>query len=174
MEKQNENQVVEPVEGKEQETNKEMDVVKKYDDNDLNNLLVKERAKMLKDLGVEDTKKAKEFIQKMKDQEEANKTELQKKEEELQAVQGQLNTKDQQIFELNAKFQAIELGVSNEYVDEAIVLAKAKTTEEKDFATALGEVVEKFPNFKNEKTPAKFGAETQVQKQENKKTNNWW
>lgn len=168
-----EKKVVEPEQGKEQETNKEAKVGKIYDDNDLNNLRVKERIKILTDIGVEDITKAKEFVQKMKNQEEANKSDLQKKEEELQAVKGELSTKDQEIFDLKAEKKARALGIKDDYLEEVVVLAKAKTNSEKDFDTALKEVADKFGSFQND-SATKFGAEGKEQDTGIKKQKNWW
>ena len=149
------------------------EVAKKYSDTDLNNLVVKERAKILKDLDVDDVKTAKEFIAKVKAQEEANKTDLQKKDDELTAVTGKLATKDQKIFDLEAEGKARDAGIKKDFIAEAIVLAKAKTTEEKDFDTALSEVVAKFDNIKGDGT-VNIGAEGNEQGTKVETKKNWF
>jgi len=169
-----EEKAVEPevkTEGKEQETNKPE---KKYDDTDLNNLLVKDRAEYLKkEFGIDDPKKAKEYIKQMKDQEEANKTELQKKEDELQDIKAKLAKQEGDNFILNAKIKAQGLGIKEEFVDDVITLAKNKTTDEVDFDTALTEVIAKYENFKGD-TAVKIGTEPQDKTESPKKQNTWW
>lgn len=165
------------VEGTESVT-KEQEVksVVKYTDDDMNNIIKKKEIKhdenIAKTLGTETVEEAAKIVAEYNKIKEAQKTEGEKRDEELLAVKDKLSSKDQRIFELESKMKANELGIDTDFLEDAIILAKAKTTEDKDFDTALTEIAERF-STKKEK--GKFGLETNPTKEKiEKKPQKMW
>ena len=148
----------------------------KYTDEDLNNLIKKNKIKIEEDLrsklGVESLDKATEALKELNEIKESRKTEQEKKDEELLAVKNELTAKEQKIFELESKMKAKSLGISDDFLEDAIILAKAKTTADKDFDTALSEIVSKFQISKKEKES--FGVQITETEKEIKKTPRMW
>ena len=70
-----------------------------------------------------------------------------------------------QINGLKEEMLISQLGVSEDYKEDFLTLAKAKVTESKDFTTAAKEVLDKNPNWRNLQEPIKMGTEKSEQKQ---------
>lgn len=94
----------------------------------------------LKDLGVEDADALKGIVTKHKETEEANKTELQKKEDALTETTKELAREREGRILAEAKLSAVQLGAKPELVDDLVVVAKAKVTKEKDINAVIAEI----------------------------------
>ncbi|WAX12205.1 hypothetical protein CS266P3_00008 [Clostridium phage CS266P3] len=94
----------------------------------------------LKDLGVEDADALKGIVTKHNETEEANKTELQKKEDALTETTKELAREREGRILAEAKLSAVQLGAKPELVDDLVVVAKAKVTNGKDINAVIAEI----------------------------------
>ena len=97
-------------------------------------------AEYLKSLGVEDSESLQAIVKKAKEDEEANKTDLQKKDDALTATTKELVTEREARIIAEAKLSAIQLGAKPELVDDLVIVAKAKVTKEKDINAVIAEM----------------------------------
>lgn len=97
-------------------------------------------AEYLKSLGVEDSESLQAIVKKAKEDEEANKTDLQKKDDALTATTKELVTEREERVIAEAKLSAIQLGAKPELVDDLVIVAKAKVTKEKDINAVIAEM----------------------------------
>ncbi|SON67974.1 protein of unknown function [Latilactobacillus sakei] len=99
----------------------------------------------LSDLGFQSADELKAVIDSQKAAEDANKTEVQKAQEELakeQASKGELND---QLLNANAQLAAFKLGVSNDHLADAVALAKIENVD--DIGKGLEAVIARNPQF---------------------------
>ena len=94
----------------------------------------------LKDLGVEDVDALKGIVTKHKETEEANKTELQRKEDALTETTKELAREREGRILAEAKLSAVQLGAKPELVDDLVVVAKAKVTKDKGINAVIAEI----------------------------------
>lgn len=94
----------------------------------------------LKDLGVEDADALKGIVTKHKETEEANKTELQRKEDVLTETTKELAREREGRILAEAKLSAVQLGAKPELVDDLVVVAKAKVTKDKGINAVIAEI----------------------------------
>lgn len=97
-------------------------------------------SEFLKTLGVEDADSLKGIVTKHKKDEEANKTELQKKDDALTETTKQLASEREGRIVAEAKLSAIQLGAKPELVDDLVIVAKSKVTKEKDINAVIAEI----------------------------------
>lgn len=97
-------------------------------------------AEYLKSLGVEDSESLQAIVKKAKEDEEANKTDLQKKDDALTATTKELVTEREARVIAEAKLSAIQLGAKPELVDDLVIVAKAKATKDKDVNAVIAEM----------------------------------
>ena len=97
----------------------------------------------LKELGIDpkDTK----MIATVKALIEAQKSDEQKKIEQEQKANSELDEANRRAEIAEAKAEAMQLGVKSQFVDDAITLAMAKVTDDTDLKTILGEFKQKYP-----------------------------
>lgn len=134
------------------ENHSEYNAEKTFTQKDVNNLVAREsksaQEKLLKDLGIEDFENAKDGLKKFQEWQESQKTEAEKQAEELSKVSTQLSEKDALISRLEAEKQALIQGVNAESIDDVILLAQAKVTEETTIEKAIEAVITQYPHFK--------------------------
>lgn len=125
---------------------------KTFTQEDVNNLVARESKKatekLLKELGVEDFKSAKEGIVKLKEYQEAQKSDAEKQADELNRLKGLEQSQKAQINTLTATISALKIGVRSEAVDDVILLAQKDVTDELTIDEAIKKVIEKYPQFK--------------------------
>lgn len=97
-------------------------------------------AEYLKSLGVENSDSLQAIVKKAKEDEEANKSDLQKKDDALTATTKELVTEREARVVAEAKLSAIQLGAKPELVDDLVIVAKAKVTKEKDINAVIAEM----------------------------------
>lgn len=133
---------------------------KTFTQDDVSGLVAKEtkkaQEKLLKSLGVTDFNTAKEGLQKYNEMIESQKTDQQRKDDELATYQTQAQQAEEKATLLESKLAAFELNVNADDLEDVLVLAKAKGKD--DIKEAIAEVIARYPHFTtqpaNEDTPA--------------------
>lgn len=130
-------------ETKEQETEKEGTKTEpKEDEPEVDVEAVKEQAvkDYMKSLGIEDDEKLKGIVTKAKEDEEKNKTDLEKKDDVIKETTRQLVEEREARQTAEAKLAAIKLGAKPEAVDDLAVIAKSRVTKDKDINKVIAEI----------------------------------
>lgn len=138
----------------------QVETPKTFTQEDVSGLVAKEtkkaQEKMLKQLGITDFSTAKEGMQKYNEWVESQKTDQQRKEDELATYQTQAQQAEEKAALLESKLAAFELNVNADDLEDVLVLAKAKNKD--DIKEAIAEVIARYPHFTtqpaNEDTPA--------------------
>lgn len=99
-------------------------------------------SEFLRELGVEDEESLRGIVTKSREDDEANKTELQKKDDALTATTKELATEREARIIAEAKLAAIELGAKPDLVNDLVIIAKSKVTKDKDINAAIAEIKE--------------------------------
>lgn len=97
-------------------------------------------SEFLKTLGVEDADALKGIVIKHKEDEDKNKTELEKKNDALTETTKELAAEREGRIIAEAKLSAIQLGAKPELVDDLVIVAKSKVTKEKDINAVIAEI----------------------------------
>ena len=97
-------------------------------------------AALLAELGYDNVDALKTVTTKAKADEEAKKSDLEKKDEALTAMTKQLATEHEARIVAEAKNAAIKLGAKPELVDDLVIIAKAKVTKDKDINAIIAEM----------------------------------
>lgn len=95
---------------------------------------------LLKELGYDDVESLRTVTAKAKADEDAKKSDLEKKDEALTAMTKQLATEHEARIVAEAKNAAIKLGAKPELVDDLVIIAKAKVTKDKDINAIIAEM----------------------------------
>lgn len=103
---------------------------------------VKEQAvkDYMKSLGIEDDEKLKGIVTKAKEDEEKNKTDLEKKDDVINETTRQLVEEREARQTAEAKLAVIKLGAKPEAVDDLVVIAKSRVTKDKDINKVIAEI----------------------------------
>lgn len=136
---------VKETETKEQEKETEKEGTKteqKEDKPEVDVEAVKEQAvkEYMKSLGIEDDEKLKGIVTKAKEDEEKNKTDLEKKDDVIKETTRQLVEEREARQTAEAKLVAIKLGAKPEAVDDLVVIAKSRVTKDKDINKVISEI----------------------------------
>lgn len=97
-------------------------------------------ADLLKTLGVEDSEALKSIVTKVKEEENKNKTDLQKSNDALSVATKELAEERKERIKAEAGLIAVKLGAKPELVDDLIVIAMSKVTKDKDVNTVIAEM----------------------------------
>lgn len=97
-------------------------------------------AEFLKSLGVEDSDTLKGIVTKAKEEEDKNKTDLEKSNETLTATTKELAAEREARQLADAKLAAIKLGANPKLVDDLVVIAKARVTSDKKIEEVIAEI----------------------------------
>ena len=123
-------------------------------------------AEYLKSLGVEDSDTLKGIVTKAKEEEDKNKTDLEKSNETLTATTKELAAEREARQLADAKLAAIKLGANPKLVDDLVVIAKARVTGDKKIEEVIAEIKD------GETGKIYFGTdEPEVEKKQEKKKN---
>lgn len=95
---------------------------------------------LLAELGYDNVDALKTVTAKAKADEDAKKSDLEKKDEALTAMTKQLATEHEARIVAEAKNAAIKLGAKPELVDDLVIIAKAKVTKDKDINAIIAEM----------------------------------
>lgn len=107
---------------------------------DVNKVKSEAVSDLLKELGYEDVEALKTVTTKAKAEEDAKKSDLEKKDEALTAMTRQLATEREARIVAEAKNAAIKLGAKPELVDDLVIVAKSKVTKDKDINAVITEI----------------------------------
>ena len=94
----------------------------------------------LASLGVEDKEKLQGIVTKAKEEEDAKKSDLEKANDTLSETLKQLAAEREARVLSDAKLEAMKLGARPEMVDDLVIIAKAKVTNDKDVSTIIAEI----------------------------------
>lgn len=94
----------------------------------------------LKDLGVEDAEVLRGIVTKAKEDEDKNKTELERKNDTLTQTTKELAEEREARILAEAKFSAVQLGAKPDLVEDLVVIAKSKVTKDKDINAVIAEI----------------------------------
>lgn len=129
-------------------------------------------AEYLKELGVEDGDTLKGIVTKAKEEEEKNKTDLERSNDTLTATTKELVAEREARIMAEAKLSAIQLGAKPELVDDLAIIAKAKVTKDKDINAVIAEIKDSTSGkvyFSNEDDEEEKQKGTVTRKRVNKK-----
>ena len=119
---------------------------KTFTQEDVNALLKKEKESakkaLLKELGVEDAKSAKEGLAKYKEILEKDKTETQKAQDTANAAEKAKQEAEKRALLAEAKVEVLSAGCKPEYLEDVITLALRKVSDDKDLAAVVKEMKE--------------------------------
>lgn len=117
---------------------------KTFTQEDVNALLKKEKESakkaLLKELGVEDAKSAKEGLAKYKEIVDKDKTDAQKAQEDLAAETKAKTEAEKRALLAEAKVEVLSAGCKPEYLDDVITLALTRVSDNKDLAAVVKEM----------------------------------
>lgn len=134
---------VKDTETKEHEKDTEKEETKTKEDKPVVDIeAVKEQAvkDYMKSLSIEDDEKLKGIVTKAKEDEEKNKTDLEKKDDVIKETTRQLVEEREARQTAEAKLAAIKLGAKPEAVDDLVVIAKSRVTKGKDINKVIAEI----------------------------------
>ena len=94
----------------------------------------------LKELGVEDAETLRGIVTKAKEDEDKNKTELERKNDTLEQTTKELAEEREARIIAEAKFSAVQLGTKLDLVEDLVVVAKARVTKDKDINAVIAEI----------------------------------
>lgn len=106
------------------------------------------RAKIMKELGIEDIEKGKEALKAYMQSIEDQKTEAQKLQDKASELEGTAKTLQQERDELQTQLAAFKAGVDPEKLEDVTFLANKYMSDEVSVDEAIGQVLEKYPQFK--------------------------
>lgn len=124
---------------------------KTFTQEELNSILASEKRKNInsvyKDLGFESVEEAKQYLEEHRQKDEDEKTELQKSQERIQALENEKAAEIKKSQEAEYKFKAIEAGCDAKNAADVVVLAMAKVSDDKDFESALKDIKDTYPSL---------------------------
>lgn len=143
-------------------TTEETPEVKTFTQEQVNSMIATEKrnnkTSVYKGLGFENEEEAKDFITKYRQQEENNKTELEKIQQQVATLEAEKKAESLKAQSLEYRFTAIKEGCQPDSANDVVLLAKAKMTDDKDFETALKEIKDQYPvMFKQSESSAGTG-----------------
>ena len=94
----------------------------------------------LKELGVEDAEALRGIVTKHKEDEDKNKTELERKDDTLTQTTKELAEEREARIIAEAKLSAVQLGAKPELVEDLVIVAKSKVTKDKDINAVIAEI----------------------------------
>ena len=94
----------------------------------------------LKELGVEDAEALRGIVTKHKEDEDKNKTELERKNDTLTQTTKELADERKARIIAEAKLSAVQLGAKPELVEDLVIVAKSKVTKDKDINAVIAEI----------------------------------
>lgn len=109
---------------------------------DINAVKAEAVSELLKSLGIDNKDALSEIVTKAKEDENKNKTDLERVTDSLDVAAKELATERQARQVAEAKFTAVELGAKPELVGDLVVIAMSKVTKDKDINAVIAEIKE--------------------------------
>lgn len=125
--------------------------VKTFTQEEVNRMMAKEKREgklsVLKELGVEDVKNAKEGLKKYQQYLDAQKTEAQRAQEEAQRLAEEKAELEKKALMADIQVSALKSGIKADFLDDAIILAQSKKTDNTTYEDIFNELKQTYPNF---------------------------
>lgn len=125
--------------------------VKTFTQEEVNRMMAKEKREgklsVLKELGVEDVKNAKEGLKKYQEYLNAQKTEAQRAQEEAQRLAEEKAELEKKALMAGIQVSALKSGIKADFLDDAIILAQNKKTDNTTYEDIFNELKQTYPNF---------------------------
>lgn len=139
-------------EGQSDNDTKPNETEKTFTQQDVNNIAAKEaksaQEKLLKELGIEDFNSAKEGLQKFQEWQDAQKTDAEKKDEQVNQLTDTNTSLQAENNTLKAQLSAMKEGVNSESIEDVVALAERQVSDDVTLDDAIKAVIEKYPHFK--------------------------
>lgn len=139
-------------EGQSDNDTKPNETEKIFTQQDVNNIAAKEaksaQEKLLKELGIEDFNSAKEGLQKFQEWQDAQKTDAEKKDEQVNQLTDTNTSLQAENNTLKAQLSAMKQGVNSESIEDVVALAERQVSDDVTLDDAIKAVIEKYPHFK--------------------------
>ena len=127
---------------------------KTFTQEDINRIAAKEKAEgrraLLKELGIEDTEDSRNAIKAYLDQQENQKSDLQKANERASKAEKAKADAEATALAIQRKYDALAAGAKADTSYELMALASTKVNDKTDFKSALEQVKKAYPIFFNE------------------------
>ena len=124
---------------------------KTFTQSEVNVMMAKEkdqgRKAILKELGVEDVKNAKDALDKYKEYLESQKTDLQKAQDAAAETEKNRKLLEEELANTNQKLAVLTAGCSPDKAEDVCVLARARMNEKTTFEQAVEQVKENYPDL---------------------------
>lgn len=125
--------------------------VKTFTQEEVNRMMAKEKREgklsVLKELGVEDVKNAKEGLKKYQEYLDAQKTEAQRAQEEAQRLAEEKAELEKKALMADIQVSALKSGIKADFLDDAIILAQSKKTDNTTYEDIFNKLKQTYPNF---------------------------
>lgn len=150
-------EVTAPAEEEQQETSKKV-----FTQEEVSRMMAKEKREgklsVLKELGVEDVKNAKEGLKKYQEYLDSQKTEAEKAQAEVQRLAEEKAELERKAQMADIQVSALKNGIKADFLDDAIILAQNKKTDAMTYDDIFNELKQSYPNFAGTvQTPAPKG-----------------
>lgn len=133
------------------EVTEQESTVKTFTQEEVNRMMAKEKREgklsVLKELGVEDVKNAKEGLKKYQEYLDAQKTEAQRAQEEAQRLAEEKAELEKKALMADLQVSALKSGIKADFLDDAIILAQNKKTDNTTYEDIFNELKQTYPNF---------------------------
>ena len=124
---------------------------KTFTQSEVNAMMAKEkdqgRKAILKELGVEDVKNAKDALDKYKEYLESQKSDLQKAQDAAAETEKNRKLLESELVKTNQKLSVLMAGCPSEKVDDVVVLAQARMNDKTTFEQAIELVKQGYPDM---------------------------
>lgn len=150
-------EVTASAEEEQQETSKKV-----FTQEEVSRMMAKEKREgklsVLKELGVEDVKNAKEGLKKYQEYLDSQKTEAEKAQAEVQRLAEEKAELERKAQLADIQVSALKNGIKADFLDDAIILAQNKKTDAMTYDDIFNELKQSYPNFAGTvQTPAPKG-----------------
>lgn len=150
MEQVTESQVTEVTNAPETE-NAVQDTGRVFTQEEVNKMMAKEKREgklsVLKELGVEDVKNAKEGLKRYQDYLDSQKTEAEKAQAEVQRLAQEKAELEEKARMADIQVAALKNGIKADFLEDAIILAQNKKTDAMTYDDIFNELKQSYPSF---------------------------
>lgn len=150
MEQVTESQVTEVTNAPETE-NAIQDTGRVFTQEEVNKMMAKEKREgklsVLKELGVEDVKNAKDGLKRYQDYLDSQKTEAEKAQAEVQRLAQEKAELEEKARMADIQVAALKNGIKADFLEDAIILAQNKKTDAMTYDDIFNELKQSYPSF---------------------------
>lgn len=125
--------------------------VKTFTQEEVNRMMAKEKREgklsVLKELGVEDVKNAKDGLKRYQDYLDSQKTEAEKAQAEVQRLAQEKAELEEKARMADIQVAALKNGIKADFLEDAIILAQNKKTDDMTYDDIFNELKQSYPSF---------------------------